>query len=234
MSAKIFAYCERGLDPAFWAEPLNAITNGAFIIAALMATWRWQNAPPARRGWVELYLIVLIYAIGIGSFLFHTFATLWAAFADTLPIGIFMVSYLAYALRRYLNLGWLLTVVALIFFFISLRQASVFRCGSEACLNGSFAYVPAFIALVLIGAILVARRHAAGWSLVLAGMIFAVSLTFRTLDQDLCGYTIIPPARAIGLHFLWHILNAVLLYVLARAAILYGQPAKAGGSEKRI
>ena len=27
-------YCER-LDPGFWAEPLNAVTNLSFILAAL-------------------------------------------------------------------------------------------------------------------------------------------------------------------------------------------------------
>ena len=33
-SAPIDAYCER-LGPQFWAEPVNAATNGAFLIAAL-------------------------------------------------------------------------------------------------------------------------------------------------------------------------------------------------------
>ena len=35
--ARIFRYCERGGDAAFWAEPVNAATNAAFIIAALLA-----------------------------------------------------------------------------------------------------------------------------------------------------------------------------------------------------
>ena len=29
-------YCER-LDPGFWAEPLNAVTNAAFVIGAMIA-----------------------------------------------------------------------------------------------------------------------------------------------------------------------------------------------------
>ena len=40
---KIFAYCERGLDPSFWAEPVNALTNLGFILASLIALvmlWR--------------------------------------------------------------------------------------------------------------------------------------------------------------------------------------------------
>ena len=33
-------YCER-LGPEFWAEPLNAISNGGFIVAAWLA---WRNS----------------------------------------------------------------------------------------------------------------------------------------------------------------------------------------------
>ncbi|NJN40478.1 MAG: hypothetical protein HC807_06085 [Gammaproteobacteria bacterium] len=36
-----------------------------------------------------------------------------------------------------------------------------------------------------------------------------MSLTFRTLDRDLCA------AIPLGTHFLWHLLNAVVLYRLA-------------------
>lgn len=37
---EIDLYCER-IYPGFWAEPLNAITNIAFIIASF---WAWQTA----------------------------------------------------------------------------------------------------------------------------------------------------------------------------------------------
>lgn len=222
MNRKIFAYCERGLDPAFWAEPVNAITNAAFIIAALVATWHWLRLPAAARGPVEACLIALIYAMGIGSFLFHTFATPWAALADTIPIGIFMVAYLAYALKRYLGLGWLITFALLVLFFISLWQSSVARCDGGPCFNGSLAYAPALVVLLVIGSILFVRKHPAGLSLFAAGAIFALSLTFRTMDQTACSETVLPTGRPLGLHFMWHVLNATLLYVLVRAALLYG------------
>jgi len=218
MDRKIFAYCERGLDPGFWAEPFNAVTNAAFIIAAVLATRIWLQAPSGQRGNVEAALIALLYIMGVGSFLFHTFATMWASLADTIPIGIFMVAYLAYALKRYVGLGWLLTFALLVVFFISLWQTSVWRCGGGPCLNGSLAYAPAFLALLAIGAVLVARRHAAGWSMVTAGLIFAVSLTARTLDREICAAT-----SMLGTHFIWHMLNATLLFILMRAALLYGR-----------
>ena len=71
MGRKLFEYCERGFDPGFWAEPLNAITNAAFIIAAAMATMMWLRIPAAERRWVDAWLLLVLYAIGIGSFLLH-------------------------------------------------------------------------------------------------------------------------------------------------------------------
>ena len=41
---RIDAYCER-LGPAFWAEPVNALTNAAFPIAAWVAWRRWRGDP---------------------------------------------------------------------------------------------------------------------------------------------------------------------------------------------
>jgi len=62
-------YCER-MGPEFWAEPVNAVTNLAFVLAALVV---WPRAVGLGR-----VLAVILVAIGIGSFLFHTFAQPWA------------------------------------------------------------------------------------------------------------------------------------------------------------
>ena len=72
-SAYIDGYCER-VAQGFWGEPLNAVTNLAFIIAAVIS---WRSI----RGHNMPYLYVLsiiLFLIGVGSFLFHTFATSWA------------------------------------------------------------------------------------------------------------------------------------------------------------
>ncbi len=218
MLEKIFAYCERGQDPSFWAEPFNAVTNLAFIFAALWTTKQWFEAPAGKRGLFEASLIVLVYAIGAGSFLFHTFAEGWASLADVIPIGIFMVSYLAYALRRYVGMGWVAISGIVVLFYISLWQSSVARCGEGPCLNGSLAYFPALAALLMIGGWLIVKKHAAGWSIFAAGIIFAVSLTARTLDRDWCDAT-----AMVGTHFVWHLMNGLLLFLLVRAALLYGR-----------
>ena len=45
--APICAYCERG-DPGFWAEPVNALSNGAFLVAAALATRARAPCPDGR------------------------------------------------------------------------------------------------------------------------------------------------------------------------------------------
>ena len=232
LSQKIFIYCERGQDPAFWAEPMNALTNGAFIIAAAVATREYWAAPPERRHLSTGLLILLTYTIGVGSFLFHTYATRWAALADTIPIALFMLAYFGFLLRRFLGLHWLVAVAGVAAFYATLWYAGSIECRYDTllpitsrtgarCFNGTLGYAPAFFALVAAAALLAALRHPA-WRLIgLAALVFLASMTFRTLDLELCNRIRLGDL-AVGTHFLWHVLNALTLYLLLRAAIRYG------------
>jgi hypothetical protein len=224
-TVKVFAYCERGFDAGFWAEPLNAASNAAFLLAAASAFLAWRAQPAMHRGWSELTLIGVVAVVGMGSFLFHTFATRWAIMADVLPITIFMLAYLGYALRRFVRLGRLATGIGLALFMVALKAGEDANCGQGPCLNGSVGYVPALVALALIGAWLMAQGHAAGPPLVIGAAVFAVSVTLRTIDRDVCPSTTILGAGPLGTHFLWHILNAILLAILLLAAIRHGRPA---------
>ena len=108
-SDQVFRYCERAQDPSFWAEPLNAVSNVAFLAVAGVVLGKL--ARPSRGSAVGhpvlvALLAVLVAAIGVGSFLFHTFATRWARTADVAPIGVFMVAYLVLALRAFLGWSW--------------------------------------------------------------------------------------------------------------------------------
>lgn len=231
LAAEIFRYCERGQNAAFWAEPVNAISNAAFIIAAVVAGSMLARNRPARDAVWEWLLVMVLFAIGIGSFLFHTYATRWAAVADVAPIGVFMFAYLGYALRRFLALPWLAVAAGLGVFAAAMQLAdgiecrvtliSVVEAARGPCLNGTAAYTPAFGAMLSIGLALAAIRHrAAGYILAAAGG-FLVSMLFRTVDWEICAATRVM-GRALGTHFLWHILNATTLFLLVLAAIRHG------------
>src|SRR5258707_12550767 len=101
-SMPIDLYCER-TDASLWAEPANALTNAAFLIAAAAAFLLWRRA--GGRDWPALALIVVVVAVGLGSFTFHTVATRGAMLADVTPIAIFIYGYLLLALRRFLHLS---------------------------------------------------------------------------------------------------------------------------------
>ena len=110
--SKVYSYCERGGDPSFWAEPLNAISNGAFVIAGLIGAWQLARSP--RKDWAlwEWLLVVLVICIGIGSFMFHTYATVWAIPFDTIPISLFMLAYLFALAYVFAGLTYWLAVAA--------------------------------------------------------------------------------------------------------------------------
>ena len=93
-------YCER-LGAEFWAEPINALTNVSFLIAA-WAMWRLsrQSAMLSPSLWL---LIAATIAIGCGSFIFHTVATSWARLLDVIPILVFQLLFLWLYFRRIMD-----------------------------------------------------------------------------------------------------------------------------------
>ncbi len=155
----IDAYCER-LDPGFWAEPVNAATNAAFLLAALIM-WR-------RRGGQGLaaLLCAILGLIGIGSFLFHTFALAWAALADVLPILSYILAFV-FAINRDV---WGLRpwpAAGLTALFLPYATATVPLFQLVPGLGSSAAYAPVPLLILIYAFLLRAafRRPPAGWRL---------------------------------------------------------------------
>jgi hypothetical protein len=61
-------------------------------------------------------------------------------------------------------------------------------------------------------------RSRAADAILAVTIVFLLSFTVRTLDAEVC--SVLP----VGTHFLWHLLNAILLYILVRAAIVHAAP----------
>lgn len=205
-------YCER-TGPEFWSEPLNAVTNIAFIIAALFLVRMILLAGPDIRRDASIWaLTALVFVIGIGSSLFHTYATRWALLTDVIPIAFFILIYTWYAVRRFVAAPtWIcaVSVAAVLALAMAVPPLTGFRGGS---------YVAALTALVVIGGFLsIKRRHPGGPALLIAAAVFAASLTFRTIDGPLCD------AVPFGTHFMWHVLNGCVLFIVVRALVLFGR-----------
>jgi hypothetical protein len=213
---QVSCYCERAFDSGFWAEPLNAMSNIAFLIAAVMAYADLRAARPGRGGGAIITLILLMMVIGIGSFLFHTLATVWARAADVIPIAVFTFAYMALALQRLVGLGAVLSFVLAVAVAVASQVMPPWFAGSSN-------YAPSLLSMLIVGLALAAREHPGGRWILAAGGVFFVSLVLRTIDGGAGCFTHPPgaaePQFAIGTHPFWHILNAVTLYLLLRALI---------------
>lgn len=206
-------YCER-LGDGFWAEPLNAISNGAFLLAACVGLWLYHRS--GRRDWPIGILIALVFAIAVGSFLFHTMPRHWTLLADVVPIQLFAFGYFGLALIRYLGVGVVAALLGTLAFLAgSLLISAALGALLPPGMAGSAGYVSFVLALFGIATALARREggEASARLIALAGAVFAVSLTLRSVDHSLC------QAIPIGTHWLWHILNAVVLLLLLNAAI---------------
>ena len=193
----IDAYCER-TSAAFWAEPVNALTNLAFVLAAVWA-WRRTAGDPGLR-----LLAGILFAIGVGSFLFHTVATPWASLADTLPILIFVLIYLYLSNRRYLRWPvWAAALGTAAFLPYAAALGSVF--GALPFFRISSVYWVLPVLILGYAAWLWRGRAGTARGLAIGAGLLCLSLVARSADGAVCG------AIPLGTHFLWHVLNAVML-----------------------
>lgn len=223
-SKQVNVYCER-VDFSFWSEPVNAISNLSFIIAALLC---WNLA--VRRDRLDPLtgaLLVLLGSIGVGSFLFHTTATIWGQFSDVLPIVIFIMTYIYAASARFLNIGSGLSLLIVIFCFLFNAVFPMLWQAVLPSINGSEGYLPVLFIMIGYVVALMRRRHPAAAPITAATALLSVSITFRSADMALC--SVLP----IGLHFIWHLLNGLLLGILLAALIRHGRTRLAPSDPRR-
>lgn len=209
-------YCER-TDPSFWAEPLNAWSNLAFVLASAWAgfeAYRRKITDPAV--WV---LICLAALIGPGSFLFHTFGQVWSSFADTIPIWTFVAAFVGVAMHRIggvrpgrIGVIALGTVAMIVVMTLAADDGST-GAHSHDPLNGSGQYAPALLALLVFALLTQWRKHPGRQWIMAALVTFTLSLGFRTVDMMACA------SLPIGTHFVWHLLNGLMIGLLLQMLV---------------
>ena len=213
--AAIDAYCER-TGPEFWSEPANAVTNLAFVVAAILPYLAMRRE--GRRDALLTVLCAIAFCIGAGSFLFHTVAERWAALADVIPILLFIVAFLFAAMHRLFGLRRPWAVVATVLAFgASLPASGLGRAVAGGSLNGSEGYFPALALLGGSALVLALLGRRSARPVAVATAVFAVSLVARTVDAGVC------PAFPLGTHFLWHVLNGTMIGVLLFTLLHHGR-----------
>jgi Ceramidase len=200
-------YCER-VGPGLLAEPLNAITNVSFLLAAWAA---WVLA--SRVGALSLGVRVLVglaASVGVGSILWHTLATSWALILDTVPILLFIVWYIWLYTRNVLGLPSWFAVASIVVFLVATLVAVQY----SHVLHGALVYMPGLLVTLVLGVAHAREQQVARFTLLAAAGVYAAALFFRTIDNEVC------PVLPIGTHFLWHTLIGLVTYLAMRCLIL--------------
>lgn len=196
-SRAVDVYCERG-DASYWSEPVNALTNLAFVLVAVVM-WRRTRGLAAGR-----WLSAVLFAVGVGSYLFHTHATAWSATLDVIPIVVFTFSFIFLANRDFWRLPlWGAILLTLAFIPYAALLAPVFGRLPFFSISSAYWVLPVLIAGY--GVLLRSRAPETGMGLLIGAGLLCLSLIFRSFDEILCAR--IP----IGTHFIWHLLNGVML-----------------------
>lgn len=195
-------YCER-LTTDFWAEPLNAWSNLGFFAAGIWGLW---TSKKLKWGYPQT-LSVLALVVGIGSFLFHTFANKATHLGDLIPIFVFTLVFVYFSFRHVLGLKTPLASLCS-FLFVALMVAIEIKV-PKAFLNGSALYLPPLATLLGIGFFRKSQLYRA------AGGVFGLSLVARTLDMLVCD------SFPVGTHFVWHLFNGVCLGIMIKIVILH-------------
>ncbi len=213
-------YCER-TSAHFWAEPVNALTNIAFILAAIFAYYIAKKNN--RLDFVNLLLIFLTTSVGVGSFLFHTFANNWSQYADLIPIALLAIFFIAFSTRRFFNKSWpQVAIVGLGFFIASAILLYLIAPLAQegkilSSLNKSHIYAPVLLGLIFLSLMLSKANHKGAKLLWLGSGVFFTALIFRSIDMAIC------QSFPLGTHFLWHSLNGLLIAILLLSIIKYGE-----------
>lgn len=193
---QVDGYCER-TDFSYWSEPLNAVTNIAFIIAAIILWRRAAGLPIAR------LLTAVLFMIGVGSYLFHTHATIWALLLDVVPIGAFILIYLFAVNRDIVPMrGWAAFAATLGFFPYAAAVVWLTQQVPFLAISNFYWTVPL---LLILFAIPLRHRPGIASGFVIGAVILTLSITIRSVDEILCGTV------TFGTHFMWHVLNGIML-----------------------
>jgi len=199
-----FLYCER-ISIGLFGEPLNIITNSFFLLVAYLIY---------RQDSKENLLLILIALIGIGSFFFHAYPSSFTGLLDIFFIISFMFTY-SYKIYKY-KFGYN-NLLSYIFTFSFILLSYFFgKFFSRYSLGVSCYYFVIVLHLILIYFLFrkISIEKKILQNLYFATLIFIISLVFRTLDQSLCN------VFNSGTHFLWHILNSIVLFLLVKFYIL--------------
>jgi hypothetical protein len=200
--------CEE-LGDGLLAQPVNAITSGAYALIGIWLVVRaWRG--PRRTRWLQVVYAITLMVVGVGSIAFHGPQPGWAKLVHDAPIATALVFVLLYDLQ--LLAGWKPWVTLTTYGVLVLVVFAGFELDSTAGI--------VVTGLVVVGTtvaeVLVIRRGLRvrppwmatwRWYAIMAGVLAVAGLAnaLGRTDAPLC-----EADSVLQLHGLWHIMTAVV------------------------
>lgn len=199
-------YCER-IGPGLLAEPLNAFTNLAFLLAAYLASRDIKKHRISNKAWWLLPL--LMAATGLGSLLFHLFANPISQMLDLVALLLYQLVFLWFYSQLLNGLSGKGRIVFMLLFLLSVYTSSSF----PHLFNGSLLYAPTLLILLGMSVYHFIKYPSSAVNTMLATGLFTMSLVARSVDLQVCD------AWSAGTHFLWHLGNAIVMLMMFRVLL---------------
>src|SRR5918994_719725 len=162
-------YCER-VGPGLLAEPLNAVSNVSFLLAA-WAAWVLASRTGALSAGVRV-LIALAASVGIGSILWHTYPTSLMLILDIVPILIFIMWFVWLYTRNVIGMRSLFAVACVAAFVLGTFLAIPF----SGVLHGALVYTPGLMVVLVLGVFQAGERTVARFTLLAAAGVYIAAL----------------------------------------------------------
>lgn len=206
-----YGLCERTGAGAL-EEPFNVLSNLLFFVVAIALLRYYRTHPDLKGKWIwDLHVLTaLIVIIGLGSMIFHAFPTATTELVDIAPIVIFIVLFFTSIIVRVGKTNGFQTMICLLAFA---GTTHFFVTQFPRALNDSIGYLSSMGALVMIAIYLNMLRRPSSQQFLFAALLGVLSLFFRSVDNGVC------ETFPMGTHFLWHSLNAALIYVVMKQLI---------------
>ncbi len=207
-----YGLCERASEPGLWQEPLNTFSNLLFLYVAYKIYAYYHKHPDVQgqRIWDIHIMTFLVAIIGIASTVFHMYPTLDTEMLDVAAIVLFINIFFFSVLFRIGKCNFFQALICYVAFIgFTHMVVSMFPRG----LNDSIGYLSTMGSLVMIAIYLHLKARPSSQYFLVAALIGVCSLFFRSVDNAVCGQF------PMGSHFLWHSLNAMLIYIVLKQII---------------
>ncbi|MDX1949593.1 MAG: hypothetical protein SFT90_03715 [Rickettsiales bacterium] len=209
--AHSFGVCERH-SHGMWEEPLNVVSSLCFFIAGFLNFhYYFYNPEISQKRILDIHILtILTFCIGVASTLFHMMPNYYTELLDILFIVIFINVFFFSVMIRLVGLNWFQITICYLAF---IGSTHIMISHFPNALNDSVAYLSSMGTLVFVAIYLNSKRRASARQFLLASIVGICSLFFRIIDKGVC--SVLPT----GSHFLWHVCNSLLVFILLRQLI---------------